>query len=498
LEPVLSVAGPFGMYLSLVEAALATDPIALELRASALRTYARTLWSVGKVPQSEPVLEEALAIARERGDARLEGRVLFDLGTQWLLRTETAHAESFFTSALTILRAAGDRLTEGLTLVWLGRVRIMQGRLAEAQAHLEQGLERLREVGGRRRQADAIGGLADIALKQGRSEEASNHYARAIGLFREVGDRHNQAWALTNLAIVEQDRGELARARGTYEEARRIARDIGYRRLEANNLLYWATCLQEQGLDGEARQSLEQAQTMLHQTDDKWGEAIALSCLAALDASAENIDTARAKFDQADDLLRSSSVSPLLSALRLHRGHLDVALAKRAARAGQAEEAIQHLHDALQRASEATTDTEALHSDEARFALRMLRRSLDAYEKSHVPSASNEPADALVVAADARWFRPPHGVRIDLSRRGSMPRILDALAHHRFHTPGVSLSAAELTERGWPGVRILPQAAAKRFYMAIFTLRQLGLRDVLLSRDNGYLLDPDVPLVRVD
>ena len=33
-------------------------------------------------------------------------------------------------------------------------------------------------------------------------------------------------------------------------------------------------------------------------------------------------------------------------------------------------------------------------------------------------------------------------------------------------------------------------------YTAIATLRRMGLRDVLIRRDDGYLLSPDVVVVR--
>jgi len=53
-----------------------------------------------------------------------------------------------------------------------------------------------------------------------------------------------------------------------------------------------------------------------------------------------------------------------------------------------------------------------------------------------------------------------------------------------------------LLEKGWPGERVHPEAGADRVYMALSTLRKLGLREVLVSRDDGYLLDPRVPVTR--
>jgi hypothetical protein len=55
-----------------------------------------------------------------------------------------------------------------------------------------------------------------------------------------------------------------------------------------------------------------------------------------------------------------------------------------------------------------------------------------------------------------------------------------------------------LLQAGWPGERVVPSAGANRVYVALTTLRKLGLRHFLLSRDDGYLLDPALPVRRVD
>ncbi len=59
---------------------------------------------------------------------------------------------------------------------------------------------------------------------------------------------------------------------------------------------------------------------------------------------------------------------------------------------------------------------------------------------------------------------------------------------------GQALSLDALFEAGWPGENIVQSAAHRRVYTAIGTLRDLGLRDVLIRRDDGYLLATDVRL----
>jgi hypothetical protein len=105
---------------------------------------------------------------------------------------------------------------------------------------------------------------------------------------------------------------------------------------------------------------------------------------------------------------------------------------------------------------------------------------------------STEP---LSVGEDGRWFRRPEGEVVDLSTRRALRLLLVRLASSRLERPGEALTLEQLFEAGWPGERIAQTAAFRRVYTAIGSLRDLGLRDFLIRRDDGYLLSPDVPLL---
>lgn len=111
----------------------------------------------------------------------------------------------------------------------------------------------------------------------------------------------------------------------------------------------------------------------------------------------------------------------------------------------------------------------------------------------NVPRAGT---DALVVNIEDRWFRPPGGERVLVAGRVALWRILCTLVDMRLATPGSPTPAARLFERGWPGERAMPRSAAGRVHTAVWTLRRLGLRAVVVRSREGYLLDPAVPVVR--
>jgi hypothetical protein len=103
----------------------------------------------------------------------------------------------------------------------------------------------------------------------------------------------------------------------------------------------------------------------------------------------------------------------------------------------------------------------------------------------------------LVVADDGRWFQAPGSARVSLERRRALRLVMQALAERRRAQPGSALSADEVLAAGWPGEKIRHQAGVLRVYNAVSSLRKLGLRRYLVSRDDGYLLDPSVGLERV-
>jgi len=102
---------------------------------------------------------------------------------------------------------------------------------------------------------------------------------------------------------------------------------------------------------------------------------------------------------------------------------------------------------------------------------------------------------SLRVASDGTWFEL-EGQHVDVARRGAVRRILAGLADARTDKTGKPLSVDDLFRIGWPGERIPYESQVRRVYTAVWTLRTLGLEGTLLTRDEGYMLDPQRDLVR--
>ena len=118
-----------------------------------------------------------------------------------------------------------------------------------------------------------------------------------------------------------------------------------------------------------------------------------------------------------------------------------------------------------------------------------LRRAVDTLETLLEPP--NKPAPRLKVHADMRWFEIEGEARVSLQRRGPLRLLFSALIDRHKQRRGSAATLNELFEAGWPGQRVTPESGAARVYVALATLRRLGLRPLLQTRDDGYLIDPD-------
>jgi hypothetical protein len=93
---------------------------------------------------------------------------------------------------------------------------------------------------------------------------------------------------------------------------------------------------------------------------------------------------------------------------------------------------------------------------------------------------------------DAGALRLPCGGIVDLRHRIPLRRIVTALVRQLRSSPGTPVTARDLVAAGWPGERLLPCAATNRLYVALATLRSLGMRGVLRRGRGGWLLDPEL------
>ncbi len=457
LDPVLTARGPFDAQLALLDRALlasaacSVDP-SLEARALAARGRARQL--CGREQEGLADLSRARAQAASLGSVEIQAGILTDLGVLHHARRDLTEARAHYEEALALHRRRGDRRAEGRVLGNLG-----------ALHHDERSFD-----------------------------EAMRYYERALAITAAIGDRRSEGIFSTNAGLIDQEQGALLKARRRYERAAALLAEVGDVRLLAITIGNLGVLQHEEGRLPEAQASHERAASLLREVGDRRSEAIAESrrgaALASLDREAE----AQAALLRAEQLLARLGDELGHELTALAGGFLDLAqgrLARVEKRAASAAELLASAQRKLARAREGSPSL-ADRSDDIRLMARILERNL-----ASMSSAAAEGADELLLAPEARWCRPPGGAWQDLRERHALRRLLLALALHQREAPGRGLSLAALQEAGWPGERILPEAASNRIYVAQNQLRKLGLKAFLQKNAEGYFLDPALPVHHV-
>jgi predicted ATPase len=308
-----------------------------------------------------------------------------------------------------------------------------------------------------------------------RDPETSRRYnERARAVAAEIGDAWLEGLPLANVAQLEQELGR-------FDEAARLLREALARFERTNEQHYVAVYSMASGDLAFERGEADEARThyaaaarfftgwLAHR------EAVLLhGAWAALEARYGAIDEAETRLERARRSAERSGAPLFAFVLEAHGAQLDLRRAKSdPSRLADVRARLAARHAELAASGVAAT------SFDARFALRMLAQSLSASGDAKEPAAARR----VVVAADGSWF-VAGDKRVDLGRRGSLRRILAALLSAK------TCSRDELLANGWPGERLLHDAASKRLRVAVATLRSLGLRDAILTRDEGYALDP--------
>lgn len=480
---------PYALSLEALDAALATtdegeiDP---RLVARGLEARGNLRRFVGQTRESIEDFERVLAIATKSGDRTLSASALSGLGNAATVRARWTEAGDYFERALALVKDTNDRRTEGRLLAMQAATHFNRDDPDASRALLVRALDLQRETRDRAFEGISVTSLGIVSLATGSLPEARTHLAEGLRIHREAGARHWEGVTLSYVALAEHDAGALAEAERIYDDALALLSEINVRRAEGIALAGSASVHLSEGQLGEAKKRYRRALDLARSMSPDH-EGLFLGSLGAIAAIEDALTHASDLFEQAERTLAPYPRPAFACAIEVHRGLLDLARA-RASKGAVATE--------LHRQARARLDGAAAwtgRSVEVRCAVRLLEAALAKLDEG-VGAASR---NALVVGPGGLWFKPPRAKEsVRLHRRRALQRIVHCLAEHRLDSPGEAASIGRLVEQGWPGEKVLPEAGTERVYNAVATLRSLGLRKLLLQRDDGYLLDPTIEIVR--
>jgi hypothetical protein len=143
-------------------------------------------------------------------------------------------------------------------------------------------------------------------------------------------------------------------------------------------------------------------------------------------------------------------------------------------------------------------------SDDLRIVLQLVEGRAEALtpafkERGRRESVASPAGPHSSVAAQPQLRVAPGGVRVrldgdptSLAARPLLARLLWLLTQRTLE--GRKTPSEDLVAAGWPDERLPRRTGKARLYVALAELRKLGLRDVLESHAEGYVLRADIEL----
>ncbi|MEH2192628.1 MAG: CHAT domain-containing tetratricopeptide repeat protein [Nostoc sp.] len=230
-----------------------------------------------KHQQAIEILQQALTIARELKDQKLEGTALVGLGFNYNALGEKQKALDFYNQALPLYRAVGDRTGEAATLNNIGGVYSALGEKQKALNFYNQALPLRRAVGDRTGEAATLNNIGRVYDDLGEKQKALDFYNQALPLRRAVGDRTGEATTLNNIGTVYDALGEKQKALDFYNQALPLIRAVGDRAGEATTLNNIGGVYDALGEKQKALDFYNQALPLSRAVGDRTGEATKLN-----------------------------------------------------------------------------------------------------------------------------------------------------------------------------------------------------------------------------
>jgi len=462
------------------------------LLARALSFLAILHFRHGRVDRAIQSFEEAARLAREAEDDVVEAKVYVELA---LLHTATGDLDQT-RQALERAAALSERTS---TPSLIAQLRLAQGFAAFQQGDLDEAEDRymtavaLLPVNGRLGSgAIAHNGLAITLAFSGRFDEARQLHEKGLRISQSLGYRALQAHILDNFAEVDLASGFLDDAEAACRQSLAIHREIGNRFREGRALFILGIISLERGDLDAAGEQLTQADEHFTACGAAESHVEFLLLLAALETKLGRTHEAQQILDEFG--ASAGSVAPQVDrfAIEVIRALILLTIAQ-SNRAHDPDGGTSHIQAARALLLRPDSGRPRLPSYLPVFS-RLLERELEAWDAG-TPSPSRAPQRSLLTTGTGHdWFQIGSSQRVDLRGREVLQKIFTSLVKARVESPGRAIDPYDLVDMVWPGVGMIPGRATKRLYMAMLLLRDLGLRPAILTVENGYLLDPQLPI----
>lgn len=182
---------------------------------------------LGRDSEGQPLIDIALARARERGDHAVELHALNARGAMALVTGKIDDAEEYFTNALTTAKRLDDLEAVGRSSNNLGIIEYYRGRCGRAVSAYNIALAAFQQVGSKRGVAEVEHNIGLTYREEDQLELALEQAGRAVRAANDAEDRALSALTLAAQAEVRALTGDTRLARREIDQALAIHRDLG-------------------------------------------------------------------------------------------------------------------------------------------------------------------------------------------------------------------------------------------------------------------------------
>ena len=173
----------------------------------------------GEYRQAVEHYQQALASAREVGDANLQAEVLNDMGFCHRRMADDESALKHYRESLDIRERTGDQPGQAESLNNIGLALCRQQRFAEAKEALGRAMKIEEAIGDKVGAGYTLLNLSHLASQRGEHDRAEELCRRSLAVRREIGDQLGLGYCYTNLACWAKDRNQPEEALGLLEQA---------------------------------------------------------------------------------------------------------------------------------------------------------------------------------------------------------------------------------------------------------------------------------------
>jgi CHAT domain-containing protein len=268
------------------------------LQAENLNLLGRLVEEEGEIQKGLDLRHQALEKALQAGNPRLESQILNNLGLGYQSLGEMQRALKLFEQALSLARRTSNRPDEIKYLINLGGTYRVLGNWEEAFTHYETALE-LTGSADDGETAKILINLADVYRHRRELAKARDSLNRALVLGREIGERKIQVFALAQLALLLRLDQPL-QAADLAREAVSLGRSSED---EAFSRYALGSVLRDLGDQAAARAELTKALDLARRRGDR--EAEINFALAHLCRQTGDLETALSSIRSVSDLIES-------------------------------------------------------------------------------------------------------------------------------------------------------------------------------------------------